>query len=56
MMDNLMVTEDSNGNIRPNKAKSTEKIDGMVALIMAIDMWIRYADEAAQPTAIEVLD
>ena len=44
MMDNLMVSEDSNGNVKPNKQKSTEKIDGMVALIMAVDMWLRAED------------
>lgn len=37
MADNLVATEDPAGNIKPDKAKSTEKIDGMVALIMAID-------------------
>ncbi len=42
MMDNLMVIQDANGNMKPDKAKSTEKIDGMVALIMAIDMWLRF--------------
>lgn len=33
--DNLVVRSDPNGNIAPNKEKATEKIDGMVALIMA---------------------
>jgi phage terminase large subunit-like protein len=37
MADNMVVSTDPAGNIKPNKAKSTEKIDGMVALIMAID-------------------
>lgn len=37
MADNMVVKQDPAGNIKPDKSKSTEKIDGMVALIMAID-------------------
>jgi len=37
MADNMVVKTDPAGNIKPDKGKSTEKIDGMVALIMAID-------------------
>lgn len=36
MAHNLVASEDPAGNIKPDKSKSTEKIDGMVALIMAI--------------------
>lgn len=35
--DNLVVNQDPAGNLKPDKAKSTQKIDGIVALIMAID-------------------
>lgn len=35
MMSNLVARKDSNDNIRPDKEKSNEKIDGGVALIMA---------------------
>lgn len=35
-MDNLMVETDAAGNTKPSKKASTEKIDGMVALIIAI--------------------
>jgi phage terminase large subunit-like protein len=31
------VRKDPAGNIKPDKEKSTEKIDGIVALIMALD-------------------
>lgn len=34
-MDNLIATSDPAGNIKPDKAKSRERIDGAVALIMA---------------------
>ncbi len=33
---NTMVTMDAAGNIKPAKDKSTEKIDGIVALMMAL--------------------
>ena len=35
MMDNIHIRNDPAGNIKPDKAKSTEKIDGAVAMIMA---------------------
>ena len=41
MMDNVYVRTDPAGNIKPDKEKSTEKIDGVVALIMALDRSIR---------------
>lgn len=37
MADNLVVRTDPAGNIKPDKEKSTERIDGMVSLIMALD-------------------
>ena len=36
MSDNVVVVEDSAGNLKPDKSKSAEKIDGIVALIMAV--------------------
>lgn len=36
MMSNLVVKTDPAGNVKPDKAKATEKIDGAVALIMAL--------------------
>ena len=41
MIDNLVVKQDPAGNIKPDKEKSTEKIDGVVAMIMALDRAIR---------------
>ena len=35
MVDNLYVSADAAGNIKPNKQKATERIDGAVATIMA---------------------
>jgi phage terminase large subunit-like protein len=36
MASNVAVEQDAAGNLKPSKKKSTEKIDGVVALIMAI--------------------
>lgn len=41
MADNLVASEDPAGNIKPDKEKSRERIDGMVALIMALDRAMR---------------
>jgi len=41
MMDNIFIRTDPAGNIKPDKEKSTERIDGAVALIMALDRAIR---------------
>jgi phage terminase large subunit-like protein len=36
MAANVAVAQDPAGNLKPAKGKSTERIDGIVALIMAI--------------------
>jgi phage terminase large subunit-like protein len=36
MADNLVVTTAAKGNVQPNRARSKQKIDGMVALIIAL--------------------
>lgn len=40
---NVAVETDAAGNLKPSKAVSTERIDGVVALIMAIDLVDRMA-------------
>ncbi|MGE5390895.1 MAG: terminase large subunit [Deltaproteobacteria bacterium] len=47
MMDNIYVKTDPAGNIKPDKEKSTERIDGAVALIMALDRAIRNENRAS---------
>lgn len=42
MADNLVVRQDPAGNLKPDKEKSREKIDGMISLIMAIDRATRH--------------
>ncbi len=41
MVDNIFIRTDPAGNIKPDKEKSTERIDGAVALIMALDRAMR---------------
>lgn len=36
MLSNVVIRQDVNGNMRPDKSKSSEKIDGIVAAIMAL--------------------
>lgn len=47
MADNLVVRTDPAGNIKPDKARSLEKIDGMVALVMALDRATRHVEEGS---------
>lgn len=39
---NLIVRTDPSGNLKPDKAKSTDKIDSIVASIMALDRALRH--------------
>jgi phage terminase large subunit-like protein len=41
MADNVVTIKDPAGNIKPDKSKSREKIDGIVGTIMALDRAIR---------------
>ena len=43
--DNVMVKTDPAGNIKPDKGKSTNKIDGIVSLIIAIDRLMNNKDD-----------
>lgn len=45
MAGNVVTRSDPAQNIKPDKAKSTEKIDGIVATIMALDRAIRHSEE-----------
>lgn len=47
MADNVVTAKDPAGNIKPDKGKSREKIDGIVAMIMGLDRAIR--NENAKP-------
>lgn len=44
-MDNIFIRTDPAGNIKEEKGKSTEKIDGAIAMIMALDRAIRCGND-----------
>ena len=45
MMDNIFIRTDPAGNIKADKGKSTEKIDGAIATIMGLDRAIRCGND-----------
>ena len=47
MAGNVVVDTDPAGNIKCTKAKSPEKIDGIVAAIMALDRCIRHENQSS---------
>ena len=47
-MDNIFIRTDPAGNIKADKAKSTEKIDGAIATIMALDRAIRCGNDTSE--------
>jgi phage terminase large subunit-like protein len=55
MADNLVARVDPAGNIKPDKERSTEKIDGMVALIMGLDRAVRHAPSVYEESGVKTL-
>lgn len=55
MADNMVVSTDAAANLKPNKEKSTEKIDGMVALIMSIDRATRQENQSSKYEEVGML-
>lgn len=49
--DNVVIETDASDNVKPNKKKSTEKIDGIVALVMSIGEWLDFIKKEAKPDA-----
>ena len=47
-MDNVFIKTDPAGNIKADKEKSTEKIDGVIATIMALDRAIRCGNNSSE--------
>jgi phage terminase large subunit-like protein len=47
MIGNVAVRSDSNGNFKPDKQKSSEKIDGVVASVMALGLAIANDNETS---------
>lgn len=49
MMSNVTLQVDAAGNIKPDKGKSGDKIDGVVALVMAIGEMLTFEEEEKKP-------
>jgi phage terminase large subunit-like protein len=56
MASNLVATKDPAGNLKPDRARSTEKIDGMVASIMALGRAMQIPEEEEPEPGIVVLE
>jgi phage terminase large subunit-like protein len=52
---NVQITEDANGNIRPDRARSSEKIDGAMAAIMSLALTMTDDDAAADSWDLTVI-
>lgn len=52
MADNLVTVADAAGNLKPDKSRAREKIDGMVAFIMAIGRSLSYAEVPGGAAAV----
>ena len=55
MLSNVVIDRDPAGNIKPTKGKSSGKIDGVVAAIMAIGASIR-PDQSAVRSVYDPVD
>jgi phage terminase large subunit-like protein len=52
---NVAVESDAAGNLKPSKDKSTDRIDGVVALIMAVDLLDRNARQPVPDYGMTVI-
>jgi phage terminase large subunit-like protein len=53
MMGNVAIHRDANGNIKINKAKAVEKVDGAVSMVMA---WGQYMTYKVEPSFASYLE
>ena len=49
MASNTSIVSDATGNVKPAKDKSTDPIDGIVALIIAMQRAMRHGEEQIYP-------
>lgn len=52
MAENVELEMDPWGNVRPSKRKSSDRIDGMVALTMAVGRWVAWGEEPGMGYAV----
>ena len=56
MANNMVVRYDPNMNMAPDKGKAKDKIDGIVAVLMALGLAIRDNAEVIPAPVVEVWD
>lgn len=52
MINSVVITSDSAGNIKCDKGKSRDRIDGVIGLVMALDRALKNASEESEPSII----
>jgi len=52
-MSNILIRTDANGNIKINKAKATDSVDGPVASVMAVGEQIRQDNNGPKKSVYE---
>jgi phage terminase large subunit-like protein len=55
MVNNVAIKQDAAGNLKPDKAKSTDRIDGVIALVMALDRASRHLASTYESNRLFVL-
>lgn len=53
MASNVVLVQNRDGYVRPDKANSTEKIDGIYALVLAVTLWMRNREKPKKPSKYE---
>ena len=51
-MSNVQLTRDPADNVKINKAKSSDKVDGAVAMAMAVGVWLIHKGSDDNATSI----
>jgi phage terminase large subunit-like protein len=49
--EHVVTRQDPAGNLKVDKAKSVEKVDGIVAAVMALDRALRHTGDQRRPYA-----
>jgi phage terminase large subunit-like protein len=51
MFDNIRMHTDSSGNVKIDKGKSADKVDGCIAAVMALDRAMRHQEAPRRAAA-----
>lgn len=56
MADNVVLREDSDGNVKPDRKKSSDKIDGIVSTVMAVNRLILHTGDGKPKSVYDERD